>query len=168
MKFVIWINITKVQYNYVQNDSFAFSTSRKKHKTLRKIMANHATKTTLLYRQKKNLAKSFSWGGGRRPTFYSTVHKLLLPLISVDFWNQIFENSREYGNFENYVPPPPTWHQILKPIRMLVTIFISYTSIYMQVLNTHKVGRNLKDTFDYRPTRPIKTRFALARPSAFS
>ena len=25
-----------------------------------------------------------------------------------NFWNQIFENSRKYGNFENDVPPPPT------------------------------------------------------------
>ena len=39
---------------------------------------------------------------------------------------------------------------------MLVTIFISYTSMYIQVLNTHKVRRNLKDTFDYHPTRPIR------------
>ena len=31
-------------------------------------MANHATKTTLLYRQKKNLAKSFFWGGA--PTYF--------------------------------------------------------------------------------------------------
>ena len=37
--------------------------------------------------------------------------------------NLIFENSREYGNFENGVTPPPTWHQILKPIRMLAAIF---------------------------------------------
>ena len=37
--------------------------------------------------------------------------------------NLIFENSREYGNFENDVTPPPTWHQILKPIRMLAAIF---------------------------------------------
>ena len=40
-----------------------------------------------------------------------------------DFWYLIFKNSRTYGNFEICVPPPPTWHQILKPIRMLVTIF---------------------------------------------
>ena len=53
-----------------------------------------------------------------------------------------------YGNFENDVPPPPTWHQILKPIRILVTIFISYISRYMHVLNAHKVWRILKDTFD--------------------
>ena len=33
---------------------------------------------------------------------------LLFALISVNFWNQIFENSREYGNFENGVTPPPT------------------------------------------------------------
>ena len=25
-----------------------------------------------------------------------------------DFWNQILENSRTLGNFENCVPPPPT------------------------------------------------------------
>ena len=29
----------------------------------------------------------------------------------------------EYGNFENGVTPPPTWHQILKSIRMLAAIF---------------------------------------------
>ena len=34
------------------------------------------------------------------------VYKLLLYMISVNFWNQIFENSREYGNFENGVTPP--------------------------------------------------------------
>ena len=90
--------------------------------------------------------------------FSKIVHKLLLRLITVDFWNQKFENSREYGNFENNVPQTPTWHQILKPIRMLVTIFISYTSIYIQILNTHKVWRILKDTFDYRPTRSHQTR----------
>ena len=39
-----------------------------------------------------------------------------------DFWNQIFKNSREYGNFEIGVTPPPTWHQIFKPIRMLAVI----------------------------------------------
>ena len=37
--------------------------------------------------------------------------------------NLIFENSREYGNFENGVTQTPTWHQILKPIRMLAAIF---------------------------------------------
>ena len=40
-----------------------------------------------------------------------------------NFWNHIFENSREYGNFEIHGPHSPTWHQIFKPIRMLVTIF---------------------------------------------
>ena len=55
--------------------------------------------------------------------FQKTIHKLLLPLVYVDFWNQIFENSREYGNFENGVTQTPTWHQILKPIRMLAAIF---------------------------------------------
>ena len=40
--------------------------------------------------------------------FQKMVHKLLLHLISVNFWNQIFENSREYGNFENNVPQTPT------------------------------------------------------------
>ena len=88
--------------------------------------------------------------------FQKIVDKLLLYLISVDFWNQIFENSREYGNFENSVTQTPTWRHILKPIRMLVTIFILYTSIYIQVLNAHKVWRNLKDTFRDRPTRPIR------------
>ena len=39
-------------------------------------------------------------------TFIDMTHNNILTLISVDFWNQIFENSREYGNFENYVPPP--------------------------------------------------------------
>ena len=39
---------------------------------------------------------------------------------------------------------------------MLVTIFILYTSIYIQVLNAHKVRRNLKDTFRDRPIRPIR------------
>ena len=37
--------------------------------------------------------------------------------------NLILENSREYGNFENDVTQTPTWHQILKPIRMLAAIF---------------------------------------------
>ena len=39
------------------------------------------------------------------------------------FSNQIFENSRTLGNFENCVPPPPNWHHILKPITRLVAIF---------------------------------------------
>ena len=85
------------------------------------------------------------------------VHKFLLPLISVNFWNQIFENSREYGNFETGVTPPPTWHQILKPIRMLVTIFITCISRYIPYLYTHKVWGKLKDTFDYCPIRPHPT-----------
>ena len=30
-----------------------------------------------------------------------------------EVWNHIFENSATYyGNFENGVPPPPTWNQI--------------------------------------------------------
>ena len=76
----------------------------------------------------------------------------------VHFWNQIFENSRECCNFENNVTPPPTWHQILKPIRMSLTIFISCISRYIPYLYTHKVWRKLKDTFDYRPipSHPIK------------
>ena len=37
--------------------------------------------------------------------------------------NLIFKNSREYCNFENGVTQTPTWHQILKPIRMLAAIF---------------------------------------------
>ena len=37
--------------------------------------------------------------------------------------NLILENSREYDNFENGVTQTPTWHQILKPIRMLTAIF---------------------------------------------
>ena len=88
--------------------------------------------------------------------FQKIVDKLLLYLISVDFWNQIFKNSREYGNFENSVTQTPTWHEILKPIRMLVTIFISYISRYIHNLYTYKVWRKLKDKKDDRPTRPIK------------
>ena len=83
--------------------------------------------------------------------FSKIVHKLLLRMITVDFWNQKFENSREYCNFENNAPQTPTWHQILKRIRMLVTIFISYTSIYIHVLNTHK---------SWCPSPP-KSRFSL-------
>ena len=37
-----------------------------------------------------------------------------------------------------------------------MTIFISYASIYIQILNAHKVRRNLKDTFDHRPSHQIK------------
>ena len=38
-------------------------------------------------------------------------------------WTQIFEKSREYGNFKNSAPPPPTWDQNFKPIRKLLTNF---------------------------------------------
>ena len=55
--------------------------------------------------------------------FLKSFTNFVLSMISVNFWNQIFENSREYGNFENSVTPTPTWHQILKPIRMLAAIF---------------------------------------------
>merc|ERR1712208_257685 len=43
-----------------------------------------------------------------------------------------------------------------KPIIMLVTILISYTSRHIHNLYTQKVGRNLKDTFRDRPTRPTR------------
>ena len=35
--------------------------------------------------------------------------------------------------FWNFWPRPPTWHEILKPIRILVTILISYTSRHMKM-----------------------------------
>ena len=44
----------------------------------------------------------------------------------------------------------------LKPLRMLVTIFFSYISKHIHNLYTHKVWRNLKDTFRDRPTRPTR------------
>ena len=56
-----------------------------------------------------------------------------------NFWNQIFKNSRTYGNFDNCVPPPPTSHQILEPIRILVTIFITCINSYIPYLYTYKV-----------------------------
>ena len=60
-----------------------------------------------------------------------------------DFWNQIFENSRTLGNFENCVPPPPTWHQILKPITMLVTIFYyMYIYVGINLIYTKKYEEN--------------------------
>ena len=58
--------------------------------------------------------------------------------------------------FWNFWPQTPTWHEFLKPIRILVTIFISYISRYIHNLYTHKVWIKLKDTFDDRPIRPIK------------
>ena len=58
--------------------------------------------------------------------------------------------------FWNFWPRPPTWHETFKPIRLLVTILISYTSRYILNLYTHKVWRNLKDTFRDRPTRPTR------------
>ena len=61
--------------------------------------------------------------------------------------------------FLNFWPRPPTWHETFKPIRLLVTIFISYTSRYIHNLYIHKVWRKLKDTFV--PPHPIK--LALAR-----
>ena len=75
--------------------------------------------------------------------------------------------------FWKFLPPPPTWHQIFKPIRILVTILISYISRYIHNLYTHKVWRNLKDTFDipsnpsnpFHPSHPSHQtrRFALCR-----
>ena len=55
--------------------------------------------------------------------------------------------------FWNFWPRPPTWHETFKPIRLLVTILISYTSRHIHRLYTHKVWRNLKDTFDI-PSHP--------------
>jgi hypothetical protein len=34
---------------------------------------------------------------------FTPTPNLLLLLITVNFWDQIFKNSREYGNFENGV-----------------------------------------------------------------
>ena len=53
-----------------------------------------------------------------------------------------------------FSPLPPTWHQIFKPIRMLVTIFISCISRYIPYLYTYKVWRILKDTFDVPSIHP--------------
>ena len=72
-----------------------------------------------------------------------------------NFWNQIFKNSRTYGNFDNCVPPPPTSHQILEPIRILVTIFITCINSYIPYLYTYKVWRKFKDTFDTLSHPPI-------------
>ena len=54
-------------------------------------------------------------------------------------------------------PPPPTWHQILKPIRMSLIIFILCISRYILYLYSHKAWRKLKNTFDYRHFRPHQT-----------
>ena len=58
------------------------------------------------------------------------------------------------NNFGNSVTQIPTWHQILKPIRMLAATFILYTSIYIHVLYSHKVWRTLKDTFEHQILKP--------------
>ena len=73
--------------------------------------------------------------------------------------NLIFKKSREYGNFENRVTPPPTWHQILKPIRMLAAIFY-YIYKYVYTLSIYPQSmKNIKGHFWYsvpsHPSHPI-------------
>ena len=80
------------------------------------------------------------------------------------------EESTTYGDFDPHAPTP-TWHQILIPIGMFVTVLITYLCRYIHNLYAHKVWRKLKDTFDYLPTRsypshPIK--LALRARPAFS
>ena len=48
--------------------------------------------------------------------------------------NLILENSRECGNLENGVTQTPTWHQILKPIRMLAAAIFYYMYKYAYTL----------------------------------
>ena len=72
------------------------------------------------------------------------------------FWHD-FKKSMYLWLFWKFLPPPPTWHQIFKPIRMLVTIFISYISRYIHNLYTYKVWRKLKVTFgDRQPVQPVQ------------
>ena len=75
--------------------------------------------------------------------------------------------------FWKFLPPPPTWHQIFKPIRMLVTIFISYISryihnlyIYLQSMKKIEAHFSWPSVPPVRPVQPVQpvpsnSRFAL-------
>ena len=64
---------------------------------------------------------------------------------------KIQKNPDPHKDFNCHWCNSPTWHQILKPIRMSVTTFITNTSRYIHNLYIHKVWRKLKDTFVYPP-----------------
>ena len=42
-----------------------------------------------------------------------------------EFLDQKIEKSPTCGDFENFDPPPPSWHQILEPIKILAAIFVN-------------------------------------------
>ena len=70
------------------------------------------------------------------------------------FCIQNSKNPDPHKDFNFHWCNSPTWHQILKPIRMSVTIFITFASRYIHNLHTKTVWRKLKDTFDYQPVPP--------------
>ena len=69
------------------------------------------------------------------------IKNINLAMISANFWNQIIENSREYGNLKIRCYPTPN----------LTLMFETNKNVGY---NVHKVWRILKDIFDDRPTCP--------------
>ena len=100
-------------------------------------------------------------------------------LFNIKFWNPRKKQKEKKSDMFRpknrkvtyllwFWPPPPTWHQILKFIRMFVTVLISYLCRFINNLYTHKVWRKLKDTFDYSPMRSDPIRYHQTRASRLS